>query len=400
MRVARRPVTPLLALAALLVAGCASQQPPQRSVAAAPAPVAPQTAGPRSVDLSGPVTVALLSPRSAGQAEIQAAAADIEAAARIAAAESPTASIDLRVHDTAGAGGSAASAADAAIAGGAAVIVGPAFSDTTQAVGPAARRAGVTVLSFSSDMQAAGDGVWVLGDLPENEADRILAHAAARGAQGVALVRPRTPYGDLAERAARAAGGRHGVTLTDVVAYDRSFEGVQQAITDAAPALRSSPADTVLIADTGQALSIVAAFLDFNEVSPRDRRFVGLSGWRAPETLQEPSLRGGLFAGVDPDAGASFTAKFLAETGRAPHPRAWLGYDAVKAVAAMIEDARAAGDATPFDAAAVTRAGGFDGARGRFALRGDGGNRRALSVFQVTADGFEVVDGAPVGAGL
>jgi ABC-type branched-subunit amino acid transport system substrate-binding protein len=387
-----------LALAAL-AAGCASQPQGQGAVTTAPA-ATPTAAAPNAVDLSRPVTVALLAPRSAARSDFQAAAADIEAAARMVADRAPAPGVALRVYDTAGTPQGAAAAAQRAVADGAAVILGPVFSDTTEAAAPAATARGITVLSMSSDARAAGDGVWVLGDLPENDADRILGYAASQGLRRVAGVRPQSLNGDLAERAVRAAAPRHGMAATEGLSYARSFEGVQQAVTDGAAALQAQGPDALVLADSGQALSIVAAFLDFNEISPRETQFLGLSAWRGPQTLQEPSLRGGLFAGVDPDAGAGFEAAFRDSIGRTPHPRAWLGHDAMIVVTDLLADARAAGDATPFDAADVARAGGFRGARGPFALTADGGNRRALSVFEVTADGFALRDGPPPAAGL
>lgn len=393
MRRTATPVIPffrsVLIVAALALAACAPQPTAQIPVVAAPgAPQAPAVAA------SGPVPVALLAPRGSGEAGVQALAADIEAAARLAAREAGADRIELRVFDTAANPAQAAQAAQAAVNGGAALLLGPLYSATTRAVRPVAEGAGVTVLSFSSDSAAGGAPVFVMGDLPENEADRLMGYAVSQGIGSVAIVRPQSDYGALSERAARDGAARHGVRVAQTLSYPRSFEGVQAALGEGAGSLGASGAEGVLIADGGQALRAVAAFLDYYDVSPRSVRFMGLGLWRNPETLQEPTLRGGWFAGPDPAAAADFEARFLAATGRAPHPLAWLGYDAVRAAAQLL----AQGGADPFSAQAVAGA-AFDGARGPWRFTEAGANRRALAVFEVAEDGFAVRDPAPLSLG-
>jgi len=396
MRRTATPVIPffrsILALAGLALSACAPQPQPQIGAPVTAAPSAPQAPG---VAASGPVPVALLIPRGAGEAGVQALAADIEAAARLAAAEAGR--IELRVFDTAANPARAAQAAQAAVSGGAALLLGPLYSATTRAVRPVATGAGVTALSFSSDSAAGGALFFVMGDPPENEADRLMGYAASQGVGSVAIVRPESDYGALSEAAARDGAARHGVRVVETLRYPRSFEGVQAALGEGAGGLRASGAESVLIPDNGQALRAVAAFLDYYDVSPRSVRFMGLGLWRNPETLQEPTLRGGWFAGPDPAAAADFEARFLAAVGRTPHPLAWLGYDAVRAAAQLL----AGGGAAPFSPQAVAGA-DFDGARGPWRFTADGANRRGLAVFEVTEEGFAVRDPAPLslGAGL
>ena len=394
MRRTATPVIPFfraaLIAAGLALAACAPQ--PTAGVALPAAPAAPQS---RGVAASGPVQVALLLPRGAAEAGVQALAADIEAAARLAAAEAGAGRIELRVFDTAASPAQAAQAAQAAVNGGAAILLGPLYSATTRAVRPVATGAGVTALSFSSDSAAGGAPVFVMGDLPENEADRLMGYAASQGVGTLAITRPQSDYGALSERAVRESAARHGVRVVHTLSYPRSFEGVQAALGEGAPGVRASGAEGVLIADGGQALRAVAAFLDYHDVSPRSVRFMGLGLWRNPETLQEPTLRGGWFAGPDPAAAADFEARFRAATGRAPHPLAWMGHDAVRAVAQLL----AQGGAAPFAAQAVANSAGFDGARGPWRFTPAGANQRALAVFEVTEEGFVVRDPAPAALG-
>jgi ABC-type branched-subunit amino acid transport system substrate-binding protein len=353
--------------------------------AAARAPAA--DAGP--VEVSGPARVALLLPQTTSDSRSQAEAADIAEAARLAAARSGGL-IDLQVYDTGGAPAAAAAAARRAAAEGASLILGPLSRETTRAVRAVAEETGVTVLSFSSDSAVGGPPVYLLGDLPENEVDRILGYAAAQGLRSVAVLAPQDDYGDVVTRAAYDAAPRHGARIAHVARYQRSFEGVQEAVSAEAGAIRASGADAVLIAEGDIPLQTVASFLAYNDVVQPEVRYLGTAFWDGPATAKEALLQGGWFAAPDRDAGA-FAEAFRAATGREPGPRASLGWDAAQAAADMVREARASGDATPFGPEDVT-GGAFRGAGGPFAFTAGGGNRRALTVYEATADGFVPLD--------
>ncbi len=391
-RFLRRAAT--FGLLALVVTACAQQSP---RVAQRPetAPTQTQTAapGPR-VAPGAPVRVALLAPRSAGSSRDQALAADLEAAARLAVGDARGPGIELSVYDTGADPARAAQAARSAVADGAAVIVGPLFRATTNAVRPVAQGAGVKVLSFSSDSGTGGDPVWVLGDLPENEVERVLGYAGSQGLRSLALVTPRTEYGALVEAEARRSAGRAGLAVVAAAPYERSPGGVERDVSAAAPQILSSGADAALIADGGAALRTVAAFLAFNDVLQPGVRYLGTGQWGTPGTEAEAPLRGGWFAQPDPAALERFAARFREAYGRAPDPLAGLGYDAVAVVDQLAAEARAAGSDRPFTPQAMT-ARSYQGARGAFRLTQEGANRRALAVMEVTAGGFVPLDPAP-----
>ena len=379
-----------------LAAALAACAPQPSAVSPAPsAGVAPQAAASPRVDLSRPVRVALLAPRSAVNSEDQAAAADVEAAARLAAGEAGGPAVDLRVYDTAGRGPTAASAMRRAVSEGAQVVIGPFFRDTTNAVRPVAEETGAPVLSFSSDSAAGDPPVWVLGDLPEASVERIVGYAAGRGAGAIALVRPETEYGRLVETALREAAPRVGARVVETVPYVRSAQGVEAAAESGAQRILASGANAALIADGGLALRTVASFLAFHDVLQPQVRYLGTALWATPDIAAEAPLRGGWFAAPDPQRLAAFEARFREATGRDPHPLAAFGYDAMRAVSTFAARARSAGSDRPFTAEAIAAVPRIDGARGAFRLTPGGENRRALAVLEVTEGGFALLDPAP-----
>lgn len=383
---------------ALLLSACA--QPPARDTGPVGRAPAPATPAPATVDLSAPVTVALLVPLSASDPAAAAEARGLVEGARLALASASGLRLDVR--DTAGRPETAAAAARAAIAEGAALILGPLYAANARAVAEPAAAAGVNVIAFSNTPSAAGGPVWLAGLLPGSEAERILTHAAAQGVRTVSLYRPDTPEGAVAAEAAAAAARRLGLRLHPDTAYPRSFEGIQDSAQAHAEAHRAAGAQALLLTDRDQGLQAAASFMAYHRVSVREGLLLGLSSWDGPATLTESALLGGRFAAPDPDRLALFAERYQAATGAAPTALAWIGHDAAAAAAQLLAAARRRDDRRPFDAAAITDRAGFQGAAGPFRFTADGLNVRSLAVVEVTRDGFvtrEPVGALPVGPG-
>jgi ABC-type branched-subunit amino acid transport system substrate-binding protein len=315
----------------------------------------------------------------------------------LAAEELGGAAVALRVYDTSG---GADAAARRALDDGAALLLGPLFGANAVAAGTAAAQRGVNVISFSTDAAVAGGNVWLVGQLPSGEADRIVAFARGAGYGRIGVFAPDTPYGAAAERAVQDAARRSGASVVASGRYNRSFEGIQTASEPYSQAHLGAEAQAVVLPEEGDGLRSAAAFLDFHGVSPRDGKYLGLSVWaKDPAIVKERALQGGWFAAPDPFRLSAFEQRYAARYGASPPRLAHLGYDAAAAAVAMVESARAARGASPFSRAAITDPGGFSGAAGTFRFTPGGLNERALAVLEVAPDGFIVVDPAPAAPG-
>lgn len=378
--------------AAGLLAACASNPPPAPQTSSGQTQQQAQTTPAQATVVpSAPVMMALLAPTSASGKRARAAAQDLTAAAQMARRDHGPANLSMKVYDTKGTPAGAAAAASQAVAEGAAIIVGPLLGTSTASVGPIAAAQGVNVLSFSNDASVAGGNVWVLGQLPGEELQRVMGYAASQGVGAVAVAYPTNRYGELIANEASSAGQSMGVFVGPYVPYERSFQGIERATKDGARAIRGQ-ADGVLIADAGDALRSAAAFLDYYDVSPRNYKYLGTSRWADLKNTKENALIGGWFAAADPDLKSGFDSRFANEVGRNPSPLAGLAYEAVQATAEMLSAAGGRGDDTPFDVDAITDPRGHTGVAGPFRLLSDGRNRRSLAILEVTKTGFRVVD--------
>lgn len=330
---------------------------------------------------------------------------------------------ELLFYDTRGTPEGAARAASRAIGDGVSVILGPLFSASARAVAPAARAANVTVISFSSDRQATGKGVYTIGFYPGDEVRRVASFALSRGLRRFAVLAPDDAYGQTVLAALRetvtAVGGEVSrVELYDPKANDYSavvrrlanYNERRRALLDQIGELKKRggeiakraikrlkkrqtigelPFDALLVADGGERLQAIAALLPFYDVDPDKIRFLGTGRWDEPGIGKEPALVGGWFAAPPPGRRKRFDSRYKKTYGKVPPRLVTLAYDAT-ALAAVL--ARSNSD---FGPEALTTKSGFDGRDGIFRFRADGTSERGLAVIQVQPRGELVISKAP-----
>ncbi len=347
----------------------------------------------RAVDSSRPVTVGLMVPGGGASQDLQVVARNLENAARLAMGDLQGVQLDLRVYQTAGDSGRAQALAAQAINDGAGVIVGPLLASEARAVGAVAAQAGVNVLSFSNNPDAASGNVFLLGAMFENTASRLLGFAASQGKGRIMVISEQNEAGQVAERAIQRAAQRTGATIVATQSYAFSQQGIVDALPRVSAAARASGAQSILMtAGSEGALPLLAELLPQNSVSRRDYQFMGLTRWDIPPaTLQLSGLQGGWFAMPDPQLTAGFESRYSAAYGTGPNPIASLGYDAIAAVGALLRR----GGSTPFSAEAITQPAGFAGVAGVFRFRRDGSNERGLAVAEIRDQRKVILSPAP-----
>ncbi len=346
-----------------------------------------------SINTSKPVPVALLVPSGSGQAGDAALARSLENAARLAMNDLPNVQIDLRVYDTAGNAGTASVVAQQAVSDGAKIIIGPVYAQAANAAGLAVLNNNVNVLSFSNNTSIAGGNVYVLGPTFQNTANRLVNYAGSQGKTGTVIVHSNDAAGQLGQSAIANALNSSPVNNAGTVGYDRSQQGVINAVPTVKAAVDSSGADSVfLTATTAGALPLFTQLLPEAGVSPATTQFIGLTRWDIPpQTLELPGVQGGWFALPDPSKAQAYRQRYNATYGEAPHPISGLAYDGIAAIGALVSQ----GKSDALTGAALTQNAGFQGVGGIFRLRPNGTNERGLAVATIQNKQVVVIDPAP-----
>ena len=302
---------------------------------------------------------------------------------RVALLDSRTERVRITTYDTAL---GAAAAARQAVADGNKLILGPLLSEDVAAVAPIARGAKIPVLSFSNDTSVAGNGVFIMGFVPGQSVERIVAFSRAKGHQRFGALVPKNVYGDRSAAAFRAAVAEAGGTLVALESYDRSAT----ALTGAARRLANAGAmDAVLIADSGgNAIRAVPVIKGAGE-----RQILGTELWNTDASLGgNAAMRGAWFASVSDGLYGQLATKYRTRFGRAPYRLASLGYDSVLLTVRIARDWK---PGTNFPVNRLLAADGFGGIDGIFRFNNRGIAQRALQVSEIGAGGFRVVDPAP-----
>lgn len=379
---------------AALLAACATAPSPGPGPATGPGPAAPPEAQVQTRDGVTPpfmrgrrlVRVGLLLPFSLRPQDAQA----LYNASELALFDHGAQNTLLIPRDAGSTEASAAAAAHALLDDGADVIIGPVLREGVAGAASVARRENIPVIGFSSDRSVGGDGVYLLSFQLEDEIARIVSFAADRNLRSIALLAPANEYGRRVEGALRAEAQARGVTIVQAQLYNRADADAAAAATALSQALRMTPAQAILIAESGAPLRSIATSLVRGGVDQRQVRFLGTSAW-AGEAQREPALAGGWYVAADPAARTDFEGRYQAMFGREPTRLASLGYDAVALASLLTRDRGAQG----LNRSALENHEGFAGSDGLFRFRGNGAVERGLAVIEVGQNTVSVLDPAP-----
>jgi ABC-type branched-subunit amino acid transport system substrate-binding protein len=257
-----------------------------------------------------------------------------------------------------------------------------------RAVSAEARDHGVLVPAFSTDSSVAGDGIYLIGILPQAETERVVTYALAHGRHKFAALVPSTPYGDVTLDALKAAVTDGKGELGDIERFPATVDAVLAPATTVA----KGDADAIFIPQAGAILHAAAPTLGTSGLDTAKVKLLGTGQWNDPALMSEPTLNGAWFAAPDPKDEIAFDAKYRDAFGVNPPQLAALSYDAVSLIAALA----AKGEPYKrFTRAALADPNGFSGADGIFRFGPDGTAERGLAVLSVAPDGFHVVDPAP-----
>ncbi len=150
-------------------------------------------------------------------------------AVKLAAPQGLSQGIDIR--DTGGNAAGAAAAAQAGIAAGDGIIIGPLTSAETQGVVPLAKAAGVNMLPFTNDATLAQPGVWPLGITPTQSVQRVLQVASDAGRTQLAALLPDNGFGHHLGDAITAEETQSlSEPAPQIAFYQPGFDSVNQAV--------------------------------------------------------------------------------------------------------------------------------------------------------------------------
>lgn len=273
----------------------------------------------------------------------------------------------MPVFDTGSTATGAASAATAALKGGAAMILGPLTAwETTAVAGVAGAK--VPVIAFTNNATAGGNGAYVFGLTPAQATSAVLRYARSRGVRSVVVIGDGTAWSTAA------------VETANRVQRDLGLDVRVMTVAQGSPLpAAGDPPDAVLLPGSGDAVLAAARNLKGSGVQLLGT-FQALDD--RPSALD--ALDGAWIAAPDPAAFGTFSAEFEAKNGAGAGALTALAYDAAKI-------ARTLRDGGRLDRAGLLGTESFACVTGAVRFRTDGSCSRDLAIVVAGAGGYTSV---------
>ncbi|MBV8914447.1 MAG: penicillin-binding protein activator [Acetobacteraceae bacterium] len=347
---------------------------------------------PQPLPYSAGRRIAVLVPLTGGNASV---GQSMVKGAQLATDDGPP---QLQTQDTGGTPDGAARAAQAALAGGAGLILGPLTASETGAVAPVARAAGVPVLAFTSDRAQAQPGLWTMGITPAQQVRTLVLAVRAENKTRLAAVLPSNPFGDALADGLAEATTTLGLPPAQIARYQGGLPAVENALREvvgtpspgvpgAALPPSPPPIDALLLGTTGDLTVQAIPLLNQYGLGPDRVRLLGTALW-ARDAARLSGIAGAWYAAPDPALRSVFEQRYTQRFGAPPTPFASIAFDSAGA-------ARSAATPNGFDVNALLRLEGFAGADGVFVLLPDGRVRRGLAIFEIGPNGTHVRQPGP-----
>lgn len=386
----------LIILLFSLLAGCSPALPPIEKPQAPvekPQAHAPVVTKEAPIEQASTTTIALLLPLSGPSQHVGHAMFD---AAQLALFGANMPGLTLLPIDTEGKEDKLALSTKQAIEQGAKIIIGPLFSKKTATIARIAKPYNINVLSFSNDKTLAGNGVFLMGFMLDEQIERVTSYAMQQGITDFYALVPANAYGKLAVEKLRNVAVQGNGSVNRAEFYAASGNDLDLTVKNIADALNSDASPMVkglLIPEGGERLAAITTLLEKYKVDKTKLHLIGSGQWDDVSSTQNAYLTGGWFASFNPAQHAVFEDNFKQQYGYTPIRIASLAYDAVALSYNILNQP----EGGTFSKEALTNPRGFAGTDGIFRLQTNGIAERRLAVLQVEDGHFQILEPAAQG---
>jgi ABC-type branched-subunit amino acid transport system substrate-binding protein len=344
-------------------------------------------------EINAPHKIALLVPLSGRAQKIGKAISD---AAQMALFESGNTEFQIIPLNTGDTPDMAELAAKDAVAQGAEVIIGPVFADAVSAVAPIAREHGIKVFSFSNNKSVAGNGVYLLGLMPEQQVERVVNFAANKKVKGFSAVLPDNLFGNQVADIVRKQTSWYGSSIRKLHFYSSAqpnFSGAADAIDAALKERNIIPnrmSEALVIPETGYNLTQIVKALENKGINTNTIRLLGTALWDNRDVLSNRTLENAWYVAPAFEKYDPFIERFGAAFGYESEDVfaiSALGYDAVNLAMELSNSDYATSE--------IHRQSGFSGVRGIYRFDAKGISQRGYAVYEIRDGSAHVIDAAP-----
>lgn len=310
----------------------------------------------------------------------------LKKAAELSFFENGEQSAQLLIKDTQGTPEGAKVAASSLIKEGAAILLGPVFSEEVKAVAPVSKASNLIVLSFSNDRSVASDKVFPLGFYPSDQIERIVEYCAAKSIRSFAALLPNNSYGDLIEKNLLKLQLEEGIKIISLKKYNPQGTNLNEKFKE----LDLAATQALFVVEGEKILEPVVSHMKQKTTLPQALKIIGTSKLLSLSENAKEDFQGTWFAAPDPAHRQDFDRRYQALYKQSPDSLATLAYDAVSLALNLGKRQQPAASQESF----LLQPSGFEGTDGLFRLRRNGEVERSYAILEVAPQGFKVKDPA------
>lgn len=299
--------------------------------------------------------------------------------------------ISVTPYDTRGTAEGATEAIYQAIENGASIVIGPLFSSATKAVAPIARGNNISVFSFSNNQSVAGNGVYIMGLIPQQQIKRLVDYSTARGKKNFSALIPNDLFGNEVQDALKKYAPSYGGNIKQVVRYssqtpqfDITAKQFDEELQEDERVMLTRERDVLIMPEGGERLERMLIALQQYNINSQSVQLVGTFLWDNDESLGIPELDNAWYTAVPYYGVKRFMDKFKDSFGYEPEHIATIAYDALKLAIELADYG--------FNPQKITDPRGFDGVNGAYRFRADGINERQYDIMEVSNGSIYVLD--------
>lgn len=278
--------------------------------------------------------------------------------------------IIIKVYDTKGSLTEAKKQMKQAIADNAQIVIGPMFAKTTASIAPMAENKGIPVFTLSNDIRLLQnyDNVFMLTNSPFYDIEAEVAYVKKQGSKRVAVLAPQNTYGDLSVAFLKASLANNNLELVRVVRYSSTranltyelnrlipygerikYQKTQKALSNheviqdeqgniiTEPPKPKLNFDTLIIADEGRRLAVVASHFPLIDLAYQDLTIIGNSLWESNLVISNEILQNAYYVtDITSPVDTSFYKEYVAYYKTPPSKLSYTIYDAFMLASASV----------------------------------------------------------------
>ena len=370
----------------------------------------------KSISKEGKLKIGLLLPLSGPDSLLGNA---LLKSAQMAVFDNKNDDIYLYPFDTTGTPQGSRKAVEKAISNDVSIIIGPVFSNSVFAITEIVQESGIPVISLSTDKKVSGNGIYLMGFMPDDPINAIISYAASQGCKDLGAVIPNNNYGKIVYQILEQSSIENNISFVKKIFINPQSEDFSEEIKKFAnypkrhadllerreeligkedeyskkalsrleniDTLGDPPFNCVFLPFGGRILKTVATLLAFYDVDPKKVQFLGTMQWADVSLGTEPPLLGGWFAAPEFKKWSKFSDRYEKYFNENPVRLSSVIYDSISLIFHLY------GNNSDISSIDLVDKKGFSGLDGIFRFTSDGTTERKLAILEVQRSKFKIV---------